>query len=183
MECYTRIVAKGENALGDQLARLAVACARNPRTAIAVFLVVCSILFAGASQIVTENSAQAIWIDPNSIPKGVQDYYEVTFNATSDVALVVIRSKNDAPGVNIINKAFFEEVFDLHDALAAKTSAVGGRTLDDICVRGPFGQCLSLGGLQAWGFDRDLFNATVSNDTELGQILTRDKFPGKSEFI
>ena len=178
MECYTRVVARLENALGQQLARLGVACAKNPRICIAVFLVVCGVAFAGSSQIQTENSAQAIWIDPNSIPKGVMTYYETTFNATTDVGLLVIRSKNDAPGVNIITKAFFEEVFDLHEAIAARKSAVGGKTLDDICTRGAFGQCLSLGGLQPWLFDRATFNATVSNDTELAQILTLDTFPG-----
>lgn len=179
MDCYLSTIASIERTLSNLLVSLAIACARNPVKTIGIFLGVFAICFAGISQIIVENRASEIWADQNSIPAKDAEYVLDVYQEESEFSSYIVKSKNDAPGVNVLTKAIFDDVFALHDSIVLTEASPSVLTYDDLCIRAPSGLCFTFGALQFWNFNSTLYADTVFNDDDVQMACAQEFFPGE----
>ena len=160
------------------LAAVASFSSRYPIRTIIIFFVLSLCCAAGVIRISIESRTIRIWVDQNSQPMLEREQYIALYDEESLFAFYQAVGKDDKPGNNILTKAVFDELFELHDELMRVRTTIGNRSFEDICLRTPSGACVASGALKFWNYDSNFYNATVRNDTDVQLFCAQPLFPG-----
>lgn len=181
--CYVDTLVQLNVLWAKCLARIGSFCATNPWRTILLFFVLSLCCAAGVTQIKIESRTIRIWVDQNSKPMNDRREYNAIYDEESLFALYLAIGKDDKPGNNILTKAVFDELFELHDILMDVRTTKGNFSFEELCLRSPAGDCIASGALKYWNYDSSFYNATVHNDTDVQTFCAQPKFPGMATFI
>ena len=176
---YFRIVSGVEHVLTEALAYVSVACYRNPRVTISIFLAFVAAMAAGVSQATVEVEVEVLWTDPNSIPANDGDFVFDKFGDFGDFATTIVTSPDRSPTTNILTLAVITELFALHDQIASFQTRFAAMSFDDLCTRIASGVCLIQSPLRHWNFNSSLFASTMTSDEDVQTVLGSTIFPGR----
>ena len=176
---YFRIVSGIEHVLSEALANVSVACYRNPRITIGIFLAFVAAMAAGVSQATIEVEVEVLWTDPNSIPANDGDFVFDRFGDLGDFATTIVTSPDRSTTTNILTLAVITELFSLHDEIVSFQTGSTEVSFADLCTRIASGDCLIQSPLRHWNFNSSLFLSTVTSDEDVQTVLGSPTFPGR----